>query len=86
MWLHLMIPMTRRAERDRRVEGAARDAADRERPGRDGEADGEAVERVALGAPRGGHVEDHVGEGEREEELDEEDLADAGGRAACRRR
>ena len=41
------------------------------------EADRQAVERVALGAARGRDVEHDPGEREREQELDEQRLADA---------
>ena len=70
-------PGHHRAERDRGVEGAARDAADRERAGDDREADREAVEGVALRPARRRDVQDDPGEREREEELDDQHLPGA---------
>src|SRR4051795_10170328 len=71
-------PGNRGAHCDGGVEGAAGDAADRQRAGYHREADGEAVERVALGAAGCGDVQDDPGQGERIDELDDQHLAVAG--------
>ena len=57
------------AERDRRVEHATGDAADREGTGRDGEPDRQPEEPVARLVLAGGYVEHHVAQGEGDEQF-----------------
>ena len=65
-------------DRDGRVEGPARDVADGERPGQDGEADRQAVVRVARGPLGRRDVEHHVRQREGEEELGDQRADEVG--------
>ena len=66
---HLEDVHERSADRDGRVERATGDAADSEGTRGHREADGPAVERVALRAFGGGHIQDDEDQREGEQEL-----------------
>ena len=57
---------------DGRIERTAGDGTDGKRAHHDREADGQAIERVARRSLGGRRVEDHIDQGEREQELTQE--------------